>query len=145
MSDMFPTKLIKMVIDLHSKGYESLYLFSGMSPSGMNWRYEIGVIDENGWPNRIYLASGSLDCESTDTNWSKGDLSVKELSDQFESHYLDNLAEARKPNPDFVKWFANLAGNLDLTSSELLIFYQDYDYSPHQEFLENAPGYNGNL
>ena len=145
MSDIFPTKLIKMILDLHSKGYESLYLYSGMSPSGMNWRYEIGVIDENGWPNRIYLTSGSLDRESTDTDWSKGDLTVRELSDEFESYYLDKLAEARKPNPEFVKWFANLADNLNLTSSELLIFYQDYDWSPHQDFLVNAPGYNGRL
>lgn len=143
MTDIFPTKIIKMIIDLHSKGYESLYLYSGLSPSGMNWRYEIGVIGDHGWPNRTYLASGSLDRENTDTNWSNGDLTVSELSDKFENQYRKSLGEARRSNPDFVKWFADLADNLDLTNSGLLIFYQDYDYSPHEFFLEKAPCYNG--
>ncbi len=75
MPEIFPTKLIKMIVDLHSKGFESLYLYSGMSPSGMHWRYEIGVIDVFYWPNSCYLTSGSLVRVSNNTDWFDGDLS----------------------------------------------------------------------
>lgn len=40
-----PVRIQKMVGKLHDIGYESLYLYSGSSPNGMNWRYTIGIIN----------------------------------------------------------------------------------------------------
>ena len=50
LRDEIATKIIKMVFALHQLGYESIYIYCGMSPSGMNWRYEIGVHHHGQWP-----------------------------------------------------------------------------------------------
>lgn len=141
MSEMLPTQILCMVIELHSRGYESLYLFSGRSPSGMNWRYEIGVMSEGEWPSHPPLTQDSLDRASKDTAWSLSPHSVTDLADRFETHFEDRLEGARVPNPSYAQWFNSLVNTLE--PDQLLDFYADYD-ADFECALKTAPGYSGN-
>ena len=49
------TRLLTMIHELHKAGYQRLRIVSGMSPSGMHWRFDVlsdANVRENGWePN----------------------------------------------------------------------------------------------
>ena len=141
MSEMLPTQILNMVIELHNRGYESLYLYSGMSPSGMNWRYEIGVMCNGEWPSSPPLTQDSLDRASQDTPWSRAPHSVSKLADRFEAHFEGRLNDARVPNRAYVEWFSSLVSTLK--SDQLLDFYADYE-SDFELYLLTAPGYSRN-
>ena len=140
-----PTSIVHMVQSLHARGYESLYLLSGMSPSGMSWRYEIGIIENGQWPSTRVLADDSLDRERTDTPWSRGELAVEALAEAFIAQYHDRLSDAQTPNARFVLWFQHVAQQLHRDSNGLLNFYEDLDPAAHEPYLETAPGWNGKL
>jgi hypothetical protein len=141
MSEMLPTQILRMVIELHNRGYESLYLYSGMSPSGMNWRYEIGIMSNGEWPSRPPLTQDSLDRASQDTPWSRAPHSVTELADRFETTFQSRLDEARVPNKEYAQWFHALVNTL--RPDQLLDFYADYD-TDFERVLKSAPGYSRN-
>ena len=141
MSEMLPTQILRMVIELHNRGYESLYLYSGMSPSGMNWRYEIGIMSNGEWPSRPPLTQDSLDRASQDTPWSRSPHSVTELADRFETTFQGRLDEARAPNKEYAQWFHALVNTL--RPDQLLDFYADYD-ADFERVLKSAPGYSRN-
>lgn len=140
-----PTQIVRMIQSLHARGYESIYLLSGMSPSGMSWRYEIGIILDGQWPSKHILAIDSLDRERTDTPWSRGELAVQALADAFIAQYHDQLSDAQTPNARFVLWFQQVAQQLHLDPNGLLNFYEDLDPPAHRPYLKNAPGWNGKL
>jgi len=143
-TELFPTTIVKMISKLHLLGYQSLYLYSGMSPSGLNWRYEIGVQDAGNWPSRNVLASGSLDTVATTTDWSEGFVSVDELTARFIEKYESELTPAQVPNHPYAAWFFDVTRDLNRDSNGLLVFYEDYD-AAHSDYLRSAPGYVGGL
>jgi hypothetical protein len=141
MNDMLPTQILRMVIELHNRGYESLYLFSGMSPSGMNWRYEIGVMTDGEWPSIPPITQDSIDRASQDTPWSRAPHSVSDLADRFEAHFEARLGEAKVPNPSYTQWFHSLVNTL--RADQILDFYADYE-ADFERVLKSAPGYSRN-
>lgn len=141
-TELFPTTIVKMISKLHILGYESLYLYSGMSPSGLNWRYEIGIQDSGNWPSRNVIASGSLDTVNTTTDWSEGIVSVEELTDRFVKKYESELAPTKVPNHQYSAWFFDVVRDLNRDSNGLLVFYADYE-AAHSDYLRSAPGYIG--
>lgn len=140
-TEHFPTTIVKMISQLHLLGYESLYLYSGMSPSGLYWRYEIGIHDSGNWPSRNVLATGSLDTEKTTTDWSEGIIDIDELTRAFIDKYSDKLTPAKIPNRRYAEWFIDLIPNLNRNRNGLLVFYADFDMSDDWPDLEAAPGY----
>lgn len=139
MTDLpiLPIRITQMIRELHRRGYESLYLYAGMSPSGLYWRFMIGVIDEtNLWPGNQRLVNASMGSDYK-PEWSEADASATQLADDFEKYFYAALIPAKKPQPEFVKWFDNL---VTMAGENLLVFYADYD-APHQKFLEDAPYY----
>lgn len=139
-TEPFPTTIVKMISQLHLLGYESLYLYSGMSPSGGHWRYEIGIHESGKWPSRNVLAIGSLDTEKTTTDWSEGVTNLNELTRAFIEKYEDKLTPAKTPNLRYAEWFFDLIPQLNRDYNGLLVFYADYS-AAHWEYLESAPGY----
>jgi len=89
-----PVRIQKMVGKLHDIGYESLYLYSGSSPNGMNWRYTIGIINNKKWPTNDYLVEGSIRSSGA-IEWSESDATVEKLADNFEQYYADSLILAK--------------------------------------------------
>lgn len=126
-----------MVAELHQRGYTSLYLYSGMSPSGMNWRFSIGKIQDGRWPTYPEITSGSLRTEG-EVDWTADNLTVASLADGFEAYFSEVLPERKPAGSDYSLWYRNLLAKLN--QNELLVFYADY-FAPHEELLENAPGY----
>ncbi len=137
MSDL-PIRIMQMVQQLHNRGYTSIYLHSGLSPSGMYWRYSIGQLMTGYWPAYPTIISGSVSKEG-ETIWALDNSTVRLLTDGFESHFKDLLI-SKDPHTDYSKWYAKLLSGLE--ADEMLVFFADYG-AKHQHHLASAPGYRG--
>ena len=135
--DNMAARIYEMVGELHSRGYESLYLYSGMAPSGLYWRFTIGIIREGKWPNDKIITRGSLTAKE-EVEWATESLDYKDLANKFESFYNEQLVEAKNPNPKYVNWYKSIRNHI--SKSKVLVFFADYE-APHRYLLENAPGY----
>jgi hypothetical protein len=133
-NEFLPMRIIKMVKLLHDMGYTSLYIWCGMSPSGMNWRYLIGEIVDGKWPSEKEIVRGSLRPDST-VEWSARTSTAEELADGFISAFAKNVSRPYSPN-DYTRWYANLVDSLGY--NELLAFYADYE-AKHERLLREAP------
>ncbi len=122
-------RILKMVGKLHQCGYESLFLSPGMAPSGVYWRYRIGIMKEGKWSNTpdcfgddYEVISDSLGscCE---ISWGKSTETLSEFTDNFIEVYREKLQKARVPNPFYVSWFREM---LEKTAPDgHFIFYCD--------------------
>lgn len=134
-TENLPTNILKMVKLLHEKGYQDIYIFPGMSPSGMHWRFEIGHMENGHWPTEETIVSGSIGTEGVE--WSKS-YNSESLCEDFIQYYKLEKPGEEKQNRAYVTWYADLLDTLK--ENEPLAFYADYA-APHEYLLENAPGY----
>jgi hypothetical protein len=140
MMEHLPARIFKMISVLHSRGYESIYLYSGMSPSGLNWRFSIGVAKNGEWPSNKIITEGSIKSIG-EIEWSQNDYLPEKLADDFEDYYKDKLSEAKVKNIKYIAWYGTLSEVVK--SNAVLTFYADYP-APHEEHLMSAPGYKYN-
>ncbi len=131
-----PSRITKMVKELHRRGYTNLYLYCGMAPSGMSWRYMIGEMEDGGWPASEHLVYASTGPEGT-VEWSQNMHNVNAMADDFERFYVGKISKANAPT-GYSVWFDQLADTLRF--NELLMFFADYE-SEHGHLLKDAPGY----
>ena len=135
--NQLPIRIMHMVKELHQRGYSSLYLYSGLSPSGMHWRYEIGQMIADQWPVKSPWVKSSVQSTGA-TIWAEDNSTVTLLADGFESHYQNRLTLNPKPTA-YSHWYADI---LDvLATEEPLVFFEDYG-GRHKHLLASAPGYS---
>lgn len=137
--DNLPKRIVKMISLLHKKGFQDIYIYSGMSPSGMNWRFTIGHLKNETWPNKTIIVQGSVRAEG-DVEWANENSCAEDLCKNFISFYKLTKSENNSTHLEYVIWYAKLVETLK--ESELLEFYADYE-APHEYLLTNAPGYKG--
>lgn len=134
--EYLPVRIMKMVKELHKRGYNHLYLFSGMAPSGMSWRYMIGLTSENQWPAESYLVRQSAGPEGR-VDWAEDSSTVELLADGFEKKFADQLEGTKSSPTQYSTWYDDLIDSLP--PNTLLYFYADgpseFDY-----LLSEAPG-----
>ena len=134
---LLPVRIVQMIRELHQRGYESLYLYAGMSPSGLYWRFTIGIIDQTHlWPGDYRLVNTSIGTDHK-PEWSSIDASAIQLADDFEKYFATDLIHAKQSRPDFIAWFSNMSEKI---GNNLLFFSADYE-APHKSYLDNAPYY----
>ena len=126
-----------MIKELHLRGFSSVYLYSGLSPSGMHWRYEIGQMVNEQWPARPSWVNSSVQSEGT-TIWAEDNSSVTLLAYGFQQQFKDRLIQNYQPTA-YSQWYAELLAGLN--EQELLVFFADYG-GKHEHLLANAPGYS---
>lgn len=133
-----PVRITRMIGVLHGRGYQSIYLYSGLSPSGGHWRYAIGPIIDGRWPKGPALVSSSIG-KPAQLPWTHdASASTEVLADAFETFYGERLEPARTPNAAFANWYAMTLNALG--DAEPLLFFADYG-APHETLLDTAPGY----
>lgn len=140
MSENLAIRITKMMVELHKRGYTSLYLHPGMSPSGMNWRFQIGHLIDGQWPSHTCITTGSIRTEG-DVVWAQDNSTVDSLANGFESHFSQELEGTKSESTEYSRWFDSVVD--DLGNNEVLAFYADYD-TKHEHLLKTAPGYKGN-
>lgn len=131
-----PIRIMYMVKELHLRGYSSVYLYSGLSPSGMHWRFEIGQTVAGQWPVSPPWIKSSIGSTGK-ISWSDENASVAELTHDFQQHVKDQLTQNYKATP-YSQWYADTLESLE--TDVPLIFYEDYG-GRHAHLLETAPGY----
>ena len=136
--EYLPIRIMKMVKELHWRGYTTLYLYSGMSTTGLCWRYCIGLIKNKKWPVKPCIVLGTLGPEG-EIEWVSDNSSVESLANGFEMFYADKLAGNKSSPTEYSTWYDHLIDHLG--PNELLAFYADYE-APHEHLLKEAPGYN---
>ncbi len=135
-----PIRIMQMLRELHVRGYASLYLYSGLSPSGGHWRYAIGVIVDGEWPKNAHVVSGSVGSTGTPPWCDRLVVDASSLADAFETFYGEKLVEAKTPNAEFTRWYADTLDTL--AEAQPLVFFADFP-APHAALLKAAPGYVG--
>ncbi|WP_288130730.1 hypothetical protein [Microbulbifer sp.] len=134
-----PRRILKMVEILHRDGYKNIYIYSGMSPSGIHWRFSIGRMKSGCWPQNDYLVFSSIKDEGV-VEWSEDNSSAEVLAKNFVSYYGLNSDDKVAFNANYHIWYSELLKILK--NNELLVFYADYD-DPHSYLLKYAPGFCG--
>ncbi len=136
-------RLMRMVGVLHERGYESLYLYSGMSGSGGSWRYAIGAMDDSVWPRfwrhalQVFNSmNGGEDPEQI--AWAGLDDAPDVLADRFVATYPEIAEAARVPNPAHAAWYRNMLAQSEPVGA--LVFYFDYKLDPRPEFWATHEG-----
>ncbi len=137
VTQSLPVKITHMMVELHQRGYTSLYLYCGMSPSGMDWRYKIGLTAEGQWPAHPSIIRGSMRATGT-LKWASDTSSPQSLADGFEATFKETLAGTKAAPTAYSIWFDALVASLE--ENELLVFYADYP-AKHKPLLKEAPGY----
>ncbi|RTE66100.1 hypothetical protein EH243_08245 [Amphritea opalescens] len=136
--DVVYDKIANMIGLLHEKGYADIYIYSGMSASGMYWQYCIGHLDNGRWPNDNIIVQDSVQTEGQ-VEWSEDTASIEELCDNFIEFYRLRKPGESRLNSDYVAWYKEVLATLD--SQQPLAFYADYTAS-HKDLLRDAPGYS---
>jgi len=131
-----PIRIMQMITKLHQRGYSSIYLYSGMSPGGMHWRYEIGQVVFGQWPTKPAWVSSSVQSEGS-TIWTADNSTVAAMTDGFQQYFKGRLIQDYKPS-DYSQWYAAVLA--ELKAEEPLKFFGDYA-GKHQHLLATAPGY----
>ncbi|MBW6489618.1 MAG: hypothetical protein K0B15_00355 [Lentimicrobium sp.] len=136
--EYLPVRIMKMVKELHKRGYNHLYLFSGMSPTGMSWRYIIGLTQNNKWPTEIYLVRHSVGTEG-EVEWTKDNSTIESLANGFELFYSKQLAPAKSAPTEYSIWYDHLIDSLQ--PNKLLIFFADGPTDDDYK-LTQVPGFD---
>ncbi|MFV8782171.1 hypothetical protein ACNKU7_07085 [Microbulbifer sp. SA54] len=137
--DSLPKRILGMVKVLHEYGYKNIYIYPGMSPSGMNWRFSIGRMKAGIWPQQDHLVYGSVKNEG-EVEWSEDCSSSEILARNFVNYYGLSDDDKKSYANCYLNWYSELLKMLE--DHELLVFYADYD-APHSYLLKFAPGYRG--
>lgn len=145
-------RVMTMVAMLHARGLESIYLYSGMSGSGANWRYSIGAMEAGCWPRTPrdplqVFNSMRGDDEPGQIEWGGVYDDPTALAQKFESRYPLIAESARAQNPAHVAWYRQMLACSEPTG--MLVYYFDYKADPRPEFwggrpagyLDMPPGY----
>lgn len=138
MEEYLPVRITKMIVELHRRGYTSVYLYCGMSASGGHWRYIIGLLEDGKWPARNHIVSGSVGREG-EVEWAYEPSDAHSLADCFVNKYSSILSDAKGEPTEYSQWFKDVVDGLG--HNELLVFYADYS-ARHEKLLKNAPGYS---
>ncbi len=133
-----PYRIMHMIQQLHQRGYTDVYLYAGLAPSGMSWRYSIGQIQGGQWPVSPHLVSSGLS-KNDHTAWADDNSTVELLTEGFENHFKPQLRKGSYPTV-FTNWYAQLLSAIG--TDDVLVFFADYG-GKHQHWLSSAPGYKG--
>lgn len=139
MSLNSPELITLMIQTLHNQGYENLYLYSGLSPSGINWRYEIGYCDNGCWPTDMILISDSI-TKLDSPAWASNAKTASDYAELFNQQFIKDNSKAKLPNQEYVYWYHSHLKTL--SKDQPLTLYADYDYDYYHRILNNASGYH---
>lgn len=119
-------RVMEMTAALHARGYESLGLVCGLSPSGAAWRYQFVVIPESGdWsPRSTSVLAASLGSHPA-LSWGQAEDSPSTLCTAFETVFANELDPCRAPNAAYAAWFRNMLAAIP--AEHVLIMYSDYN------------------
>lgn len=107
-------EIVMIVHELHTRGYEQLRLFSGLSPSGGSWRWMI-------YPK--VLMRNNLHCErshdglpfecpyGSTSNERPYPRRALITADDFIREYDSYVSLAKGPDVEYVKWFENIVNH----------------------------------
>lgn len=117
LTEAFARKLLAMVAELHHRGYESLRIVPGLSPSGTSWRFELvpasrsapegGALLRRGGPRNYpcYTTADGLGAFGWPDAAAR---SEAELADRAEGKLSALLSKCRTPDPEYVRWFQEM-------------------------------------
>lgn len=138
----FARKLMAVVAELHRRGYESLRIVPGLSPSGCHWRCEFVPASRCFPDDGALLKRGggrNVPCYSTAEGlgafgWPDAAArTVEELADRFQAKLSALLAGCRDPDPAYVRWFQE---TLDATAPlGLVVAYADMRLQPDSLYV----------
>ena len=113
-------KLLFVVKELHSRGYEKLRIVPSLSPSGLSWRCSFVV--KSGSQLKSIIASNWL--QDVMNVSSKNEYSIEELTDMFAREHQHFLAHCKGKNKEYVEWYSKML--LTLTEEELPYAFADF-------------------
>src|SRR5690606_18481848 len=99
---------------LHERGYQRLRLSSGISPTGLNWRYSVAPADHVG-PNGYQLrpghypgtAFGTTRGDDAPFGWDDAEgLDPDQLAELFPERFPAVAAAGRGSDPEYAAWLA---------------------------------------
>ncbi len=131
--------VLRMVGELHRRGYEQVCLAPGMSPSGMHWRCQImAATHRDGEPDPALAAFYTTGQVREYFAWTDAaDDDVVALADKFLARYPALCAQARQLDPAYVTWYRAM---LRVTEPDgLSIAYADWSLPSGGLTVVNGP------
>lgn len=123
-------KLLFVVKELHSRGYEKLRIVPSLSPSGLSWRCSFVV--KSGSQFKSIIASNWL--QDVMNVSSKNEYSIEELTGIFAREHQHFLKYCKGGNKEYTEWYSKML--LTLTEGELP--YAFSDFFPPTDYWETS-------
>jgi len=111
-------KLLYVVKELHSRGYENIHIVPHLSPSGMSWRC-LFVTDFD-----LERVNAGVWLQSSFDIYKEIGLSISELTDKLEKEHSEFLRYCNGRNEEYVTWFKMML--VKLKFDELPYAFADY-------------------
>ena len=132
-------EIIMILHELHQRGYEQLRLFSGMSPNGCAWRWEIYpkilMWDDNSFECRGY--GTSFECPHGSASESKPQGRPLITADEFIKGKEDLFELAKAKDGAYVEWFGQIVRHAE--QEDFPIAYADYFSAKEWKFMSGDP------
>ena len=108
-------RLLHMVAELHRMGYEQARIAPGVAPSGLFWRLSVTAASNTESANGALMrnfdrgANYSSGAGAEYFGWTDAsDDSPAELAEKFVERFPDIAAEAKGPDPEYVRWYQEM-------------------------------------
>ena len=129
-------KLLLMVKELHTRGFEKLRIYPGISPSGCYWRCEFKPKNSNNFFRDCGYSSGA---KYNYFGWNDGEkLSVSDMADLFQQNFFEMLEKCKGKDKEYCKWYSNM---LNIIGSKGLP-YSYADWETPNDCWSNTSGDN---
>lgn len=125
-------KLLFMVKELHSRGFEKLRIIPSVSPSGMHWRCSFIA----GTKDNSLIASNWLGKHEYEDSQKEIQLTPEALADLFLRENYEFVNQCKGENKEYTQWYRGMLENL--SKEELPYAFDDY-FSP-TDFWRTSDG-----
>lgn len=137
-------RVLRLVHELHKRGYQLLRIAPGMSPSGCHWRCSItprcnirerhgAMLSENGWDRFCALYTSAQGNEYFGWEDAQHD-TVQKLAQKFTERFPDIVEASQADDWNYAGWYVRMLGYAE--RGFLPIAYADwYGLQPDPRFL----------
>ena len=139
-------RVLRMVHELHKRGYQLLRICPGMAPSGLYWRCSVtvkaniltnhGAMSQEFDRHAVHYSTGD---ENHYFGWTDaGADTAWQLADKFELRFPELLELAKGRDWPYVGWFVEMLGLAE--KGIFPIAYSDYGSTSTPRYLETVGG-----
>jgi len=137
-------RVLRMVHELHKRGYQRLRIVPGIAPSGLFWRVSINpitnILRRNGALDREFIERAARYTSADENNYfdwtdARSD-TARQLADKFVDRFADLTREGQGSDWAYAGWYVEMLGVAE--TGALPISYEEYWTDPPEGMMRTT-------